>query len=133
MGYKPNNAWRNQYRGADSKWEGELSKGLLQNCEFHPGKVEYMVEHTYTPDFKQGNILIEAKGRFMDSAEARKYIWIRKALPPGEELVFLFYNYKTPMPHSKARKDGTKFTHAEWATKNNFRWFTENTITKILK
>ena len=77
--------------------------------------------------------MIEAKGRFMDSAEARKYLFIRDALPFGTELIFLFYNYKTPMPRAKVRKDGTKCTHGEWASKNNFRWFTENTITKILE
>ena len=69
----------------------------------------------------------------MDSAEARKYLFIRDALPFGTELVFLFYNHKTPMPRAKVRKDGSKCTHGEWASKNNFRWFTENTITKILK
>ena len=133
MGYRPNNAWRNKFKGADSKWEGELKEGVLQECEHHPEKIPYFIEHNYTPDFIKGNIIIEAKGRFMDAAEARKYIWIRKALKPGQELVFLFYRHSTPMPHAKARKDGTKFTHGAWATKNNFRWFTEDTITKIIK
>jgi len=131
MGYKPNNKWRGKYRNIDSKWEGELKEGVLCNCEFKPEKVPYVVSHNYHPDFKINNILIEAKGRFIDSAEARKYICIREGLPEGQELVFLFYNYKTPMPRAKKRKDGTKFTHGEWATKNNFRWFTESTIGKL--
>ena len=127
-----NNKWRNKYRGADSKWEGELAHGILKDCEHHPDKIPYTIDHNYTPDFKVGNIYIEAKGRFLDSSEASKYVWIRKKLPEGTELVFLFYNPKTPMPHARKRKDGTKRSHAEWADKNEFRWFTEETIEEIL-
>ena len=68
----------------------------------------------------------------MDSTEAAKYVWIRKRLKKNEELVFLFMKPNTPMPHARKRKDGTKRTHAEWAEKNNFRWFTEETIKEIL-
>ena len=128
-----NNRWRGNYRGADSKWEGELRDGVLKKCEHHPSKIPYVIEHNYTPDFKHKDIYIEAKGRFMDSSEASKYIWIRKRLKKNEELVFLFMKPNTPMPHAKKRKDGTKRTHAEWAEKNNFRWFTEETIEEILK
>ena len=133
MGYKPNNSWKGKVRKADSKWEGELRDGILSSCEYHPEKIPYTIDHHYHPDFKIGETLVEAKGRFIDSAEARKYLYIRDALPFGTELVFLFYNYKTPMPRAKVRKDGTKHTHGEWASKNGFRWFTESTITKILK
>jgi len=127
-----NNKWRVQYRGADSKWEGELSVGVMKDCEHHPDKMPYTVEHNYTPDFKSKKYIIEAKGRFMDSTEAAKYKWIRKSLPDHIELVFLFMKPNTPMPHAKVRKDGTKRSHAEWAEKNNFRWFTEETIKEIL-
>lgn len=129
---KRNNKWRSKYKGADSKWEGELSVGVLDKCEHHPEKVEYVVEHKYTPDFKYGNILIEAKGRFMTSSEAAKYVWIRKKLPEGTELVFLFMKPNCAMPHTKKRKDGTRRTHADWADKNDFRWFDEYTIKDIL-
>lgn len=127
-----NNKWRGKYRGADSKWEGELRDGVLKKCEYHPSKISYVIEHNYTPDFKHKDIYIEAKGRFMDSSEASKYIWIRKRLKKNKELVFLFMKPNTPMPHAKKRKDGTKRTHAEWAEKNYFRWFTEETIKEIL-
>jgi hypothetical protein len=32
------------------------------------------------------------------------------------------------MPGAKRRKDGTKRSHAEWAYKNGFRWFSEDSI-----
>ncbi len=123
-----NRSWMVKYRGADSKWEGKLRDGVLNRCEHHPTKVPYVIEHNYTPDFKYKDILIEAKGRFMDSSEAAKYKWVRKKLPKNVELVFLFMKPNLPMPHAKKRKDGTRRTHSEWAEKNNFRWYTEETI-----
>jgi len=128
---KRNNRWRGRVRSADSKWEGELAEGILKRCAFHPTKIPYKVEHHYHPDFKYKDIYIEAKGRFMDSSEASKYVWISKHIKKNEELVFLFYNPNYPMPNAKKRKDGTKLTHSEWAEKNNFRWFTTETIEEI--
>jgi hypothetical protein len=32
------------------------------------------------------------------------------------------------MPAAKRRKDGTKRSHGEWATANDFKWFSEDTI-----
>ena len=129
----PNNSWKGNSRKADSKWEGKLANGLLSQCEFHPPRMHYATSHTYQTDFRLDDILIEAKGRFMDSSEARKYLFIREYLQPEEELVFLFMKPQTPMPHSKKRRDGTRITHAEWADKHKFRWFTEDTISELLK
>jgi len=44
--------------------------------------------------------------------------------------VFLFSNPSAPMPSAKLRKDGTKRSHAEWAEKNGFRWFSEDSLPK---
>lgn len=87
----------------------------------------------YNPDFiyinpKGFKTLIEAKGRFRTSAEARKYIDVRAGLPKDTELVFVFYNPNTPMPNARKRADGTKLTHAGWAEKNGFRYFTTENI-----
>ena len=119
-------------KGYDSNWEYELHSGILDGWEHHVDKVEYTVKHKYEPDFvrviKGNKILLEAKGRFWDSAEYSKYVWIAKALPDDIELVFLFANPNAPMPQAKVRKDGTKRSHAEWADANNFRWFSEDSI-----
>ena len=53
---------------------------------------------------------------------------MKKILPKNKELVFLFAKPSAPMPGAKRRKDGTKRSHAEWATANGFRWFSEETI-----
>lgn len=130
--WRQNRRWMAGAAKADSKWEGKLRDTVLKGTEYHPDKLPYTIEHNYTPDFKHGNIYIEAKGRFRDSAEASKYKWIAASLPPPLRLVFLFHSPHKPMPHAKARKDGTKQTHAEWAERNGFRWFDEETIKEIL-
>lgn len=110
----------------DSKFEEDLYK-VLGACEYHTGFLPYVQHKNYEPDFQYFDgittIYIEAKGRFRDSAEARKYVDIRKSLPAFSELVFVFQKPYTPMPNAKRRKNGTKFTHAEWAEKNGFTWY----------
>ena len=119
-------------KGYDSNWEYELHSGILDNWSFHTDKVPYTVSHNYHPDFLRvidgKKILLEAKGRFWDYAEFSKYIWISKTLPEDTELVFLFANPSAPMPQAKRRKDGTKRSHGEWASANDFRWFSEDSI-----
>lgn len=119
-------------KGYDSNWEYELHSGILDSWEFHADKVEYTVTHKYEPDFVKEidgkKILLEAKGRFWDSAEYSKYVWVSKVLPVDVELVFLFANPNAPMPAAKVRKDGTRRSHGEWASANNFRWFSEDSI-----
>jgi len=120
-------------KGYDSVFEYDLHKDKLKDWEFHPNEIDYNVPHTYEPDFKRTKngrtVLLEVKGRFRDRAESRKYIYVREAIEAKgktkskEELVFIFYKADTPMPHAQRRKDGTKQTHAEWAEKNNFRYF----------
>ena len=119
-------------KGYDSKWEAALHKRLLDSWDLHTQEVPYIVEHKYNPDFVKviggKTILVEAKGRFWDYQEYNKYVWIRKALEPNQELVFLFSSPHSPMPQAKRRKDGTKRSHAEWADKNNFVWYNEDNL-----
>ena len=72
-------------KGYDSKWESELHNTILKGWKLHTSKVNYVVEHSYTPDFVKiidsKIIFIEAKGRFWDHAEYSKYVWIKKSLP----------------------------------------------------
>lgn len=123
-------------KGYDSKLEYRLHQTALKEAEHHCHKddrVNYSIPHTYEYDFKfdyQGvTYLIETKGRFRDSTEARKYLFIREDLPKWTsnpvELLLIFENSQTAMPFAKKRKDGTKQTHGEWASKNNFRWLCE--------
>jgi predicted nuclease of restriction endonuclease-like RecB superfamily len=116
----------------DSKFEKEAHE-IMQSCEYHPEKrIFYLVPKQYEPDFvythHSKTWYIEAKGRFRTSEEARKYVIIAETLSPKEELVFLFQRANTPMPGSRRRKDGTRYTMEEWAEKHGFRWYTLETI-----
>jgi hypothetical protein len=119
-------------KGYDSKWEHTLHTTILTGWNHHSDRVPYIVEHHYEPDFVKvigdTEFLLEAKGRFWDYQEYNKYIWVRQALKPNQELIFLFLSPFAPMPAAKKRKNGTKRTHAEWAAKNNFIWYSEDTL-----
>lgn len=121
----------------DSGFEKELHNGPLKNCEFHPEKIKYTIEKTYEPDFvhRTGDSVfyLESKGYFQDASELQKYRWVQKALQEGEYLVFIFQTPHKPIHFQKVRQDGTKMTHAEYAEKNGFMWFTKDTIERILK
>src|SRR6056300_1559528 len=82
-------------KGYDSWFEYDLHRKHLTGCKFHPDTLEYVQVKRYEPDFvyitpKGFKIYIETKGRFRDSAEARKYKDIRNGLGKDEELVFIF-------------------------------------------
>ena len=121
-------------KGSDSGWEYKLHSHVLAKWSHHSDKIEYVIEHKYEPDFTKVidgvEYLLEAKGRFWDYNEYNKYIWVRKSLKANQELVFLFSSPSSPMPQAKRRKDGSKRSHAEWAEKNKFRWFSEHTLPK---
>lgn len=114
-------------RQYDSGFEHDLSITLGKEWEYHPSRVTYTSTHTYQPDFKKEangkTLLIEAKGRFRTRNESSKYLAIRECLAENEELIFIFYDANKPMVGAQKRKDGTKQTHGQWATTNNFRWY----------
>ena len=120
----------------DSGFERKLY-AILDPTEanYHPDncKLYYTVTSGYEPDWVVWNddgttIYGEAKGRFRDAAEARKYRAVRDSLKPTEELVFIFQNPKVPMPNAGKRRDGTKHSISEWADKYNFTWYTAETL-----
>jgi hypothetical protein len=129
-------------KGYDSKLEYRLHQTCLKGTQHHvptEDRVPYKVEHTYEPDyvFTHYNKLYitEAKGRAREQSELRKLCYVRDHFDEWQyykdsgctdiELVLIFENSSTPMPFAKKRKDGTKQSHGEWATRNGFRWLCE--------
>lgn len=104
--------------------------------EFHPSPIDYVIEHKYTPDFYFENhgvhYYLEVKGYFQDAHEIQKYVWIKDELDRmtvggrTSLLVFVFENPHKPIHFKAKKKDGTKMTHAQWATKNGFQWIDAN-------
>lgn len=123
--------------GYDSWPEYRLHTTILSNEKYHPEKIEYTVSRKYEPDFeiehKGGKYLIEFKGYFRDNQEASKYTWISKVLPNDTELLFVFDRPDKPIHFRARRSDGTKQTHGEWADKNGFRYFDENSFIEFYK
>jgi hypothetical protein len=113
--------------------EHDLHTGPLKRLDFEPAEIrlDYITPAFYIPDFVNHKkmLIIESKGRFEDTREAAKYVHIRKCNPLWT-LVFVFSRPTLAMPGAKRRANGTKYTHAEWATKNGFDWSCPKTIKK---
>ena len=122
---------KNVPKGFDSWLEYDLYQ-VLKGCKYHSETVKYIQEKQYHPDFIFHNgrykVYIEAKGRFRDKAEARKYVDVKAGLNKWETLVFIFQNPMTPMPGARKRQDGTKFTMADWANKHGFNWYSREDL-----
>ena len=120
----------------DSGFERKLYSILdPTEANYHPidCKLYYTVTSGYEPDFVVWNddgttTYVEAKGRFRDATEARKYRAVRDSLKPTEELVFIFQNPNVAMPNTSKRRDGTKYSISEWADRYNFTWYTAETL-----
>lgn len=77
-------------------------------------ELPYTLYCVYHPDFILSNgIIVEAKGRLV-SDEKRKMIAVKEQHPELDIRFCFMY------PHRKIEK--TKQTHAEWATRNGFKW-----------
>ena len=120
----------------DSGFERKLY-AILDPTEanYHPDdcRLYYSIESRYEPDWVVWNddgttTYVEAKGRFRDATEARKYRAVRDSLKPTEELVFIFQNPSVAMPNAGKRRDGTKHSISEWADKYDFTWYTAETL-----
>ncbi len=119
----------------DSRFEYDVHRTVLKDFRLHPEAIDYYTLHKYIPDFELDNILIEVKGRCRTRQEATKYIWVRQSMRERgdpRELVFLFQDPNKPMPGARKRKDGTKFSHGDWAEKNGFRYYSVETIKELL-
>lgn len=87
------------------------------SVQYEPDKISYVQPakgRMYIPDFKIGDIYIEAKGK-LDLETRQKMIWF-KADNPDVRVIFLFMN-----PDNKISKR-SKTTYGMWATANNFEW-----------
>jgi Phage endonuclease I. len=101
---------------------------------FEKIKIKYTVpasEHTYTPDFNEGTIIIEAKGAFGygprrfgggDPTKERQKLILIKKQHPHLDLRIVFQRAATKI------YKGSPTTYAKWATDNGFLWADKGTI-----
>lgn len=76
----------------------------------------------YTPDFHFGNIVIEAKGRFFNSAEDRQRVVLFREQNPEVDLRFVFQDAKKPI------YKGSKTTYSAWAESHGIPWADKGVI-----
>lgn len=98
--------------------------------DFEPYKVPYTVERKYIPDFVYKtdagyDVLIECKGYFR-VGDTQKYKAIKRCLK-FDELVFVLSD-----PKKRLRK-GAKMNMGEWCEKEGIRWYTLDTVDKLLE
>jgi len=97
-----------------------LLDGLNIEYGYEPEKFNYVIEATYTPDFKVGDVYLETKG-FFKPADRRKMLAVKKANPDLDiRLVF-------QAPYNKISKN-SKTTYAKWAEKSGFPWCSYQSI-----
>lgn len=106
-----------------SKLEQRLHQGPLARLRYEPKDemLVYGLVKTYLPDFAGERFILEAKGRFRSSEDARKYLAVRE-YNPEVDLRFVLSN-----PGVKAYP-GSLRTLAEWLDKHGFEWAAETAI-----
>lgn len=122
-----------RYAPYRSALEKRIAKALGDEYKYEDrgAKVNYVIPHVYNPDFVHPdapNVLIEVKGYFRDSKEAKKYVHIKKD-NPDKELIFIFYNVdKKCHGNCRPRKDGSVLTIREWLEKHKFLYYLERDL-----
>lgn len=101
------------------KYRSTLEQRFHQNnpqLQYEITSFEYIVRHSYTPDFydAETNTYLETKGLW-DAADRAKIVAVLKQ-NPGINLVMVFQN-----PNLKIRK-GSKTTYADFCDKKGIKW-----------
>jgi hypothetical protein len=124
-------------------YRSQLERGIAEQLEaagvpvcFEQMKIKYVIpekEHTYTPDFTAGTIIIESKGAFGYGAHSAKF---GGGDPVKERQKLIFIKQQHPhldlrivfqRANTKIRK-GSPTSYGKWATDNGFLWADKGTI-----
>ena len=107
---------------SDDKFRSQLEKRVATllttlgvSYKYESEKLNYTIEHTYTPDFVLPNYTyLEAKG-YRSPADRRKILNVLKA-NPEIDLRMVFQS-----PYNKISKK-SKTTYAQWCEKHDIPW-----------
>ncbi len=92
----------------------DLLDQMKVSYQYESEKLPYLIEANYIPDFKVGDIYLEAKGYFPPD-QRRKMKAVKKAHP------YLDIRIIFQSPNNKISKR-SKTSYAKWAEKNGFPW-----------
>lgn len=109
--------------GFKSAFERSIAAALTSHkvkWAYEDTKVQYVLNGEYNPDFHllDSDVFVEAKG-LLDRESKRKMLAVKRQ-HPELDIRFLFMDANKKIP-------GSKQTHGQWATKNEFIW-AEGTI-----
>ena len=107
---------------SDDKFRSQLEKRVATllttlgvSYKYESEKLNYTIEHTYTPDFVLPNYTyLEAKG-YWSPADRRKILNVLKANPEIDLRMVFQSPYNTISKKSKT-------TYAQWCDKHNIPW-----------
>jgi hypothetical protein len=134
MSIKPALKLEPAFRSGGEKLLADQLEAAGIPVNFEKIKLKYTIptkEHTYTPDFHAGPIIIEFKGGFGvgpnrfsggDPVKERQKLVLVKEQHPDIDLRIVFQRANT-----KIRK-GSPTTYGMWATKQGFKWSDKSTI-----
>ncbi len=92
-----------------------LLEGLGVSYQYESEKLNYTIEHNYTPDFVLPNYTyLEAKG-YWDPADRRKILAVKRD-NPGIDIRMIFQS-----PYNTISKK-SKTTYAKWCEKHEIPW-----------
>jgi len=98
--------------GLEEKIAAQLDEAGMA-YEYETQKLEYVIPHSYKPDFILSNgIIVEGKGLF-DSADRTKHLAV-KAAHPEKDIRFVFSRSSSPL------YKGSKSTYASWCVRHGF-------------
>ena len=125
-----------------SNFELEVYKKIKEllpksyTVDYEPDKIEYTIQHTYTPDFKitrpDGSFFyIEAKGngRQFDSSVRQKMVAIKNQRPDLDIRMCFYADGKV----GNTRKDGTFMRQSDWANKAEYDFCIRNVPKEWMK
>ena len=115
-----------------SSFERTIHTKYLPEFNVHPGKIHFIRHANYEPDLDRTlsgfKYIIEDKAYFFTQDKTKFYLDFRDTLKENEEFIFIFQYPNKEIKWKPKRKDGTKMSVSQWATRNNVRWFCEQTI-----
>ena len=110
-----------KYRSNLEKDIANLLEGLGVSFQYESEKLNYTIEHNYTPDFVLPNYTyLEAKG-YWDPEDRRKILAVKKANPEADIRMVFQSPYNTISKKSKT-------TYAKWCERHDIPWTSYHNI-----
>ena len=112
-----------KYRSGLESKVADLMTSLGVTFEYESTKIDYIIEHKYTPDFiLPSGIMIECKGLW-EPEDRRKMLAVKKQHPELDiRMVF-------QAPYQKISKK-SKTTYAQWCDRHDILWSSYREIPK---